>query len=268
MRINQALPRIFERAYPAIDPNTPMISVLPLLRFHEIDALPLSFDSAKKQRGIFGYSSLARILSLGPKRFPGFLNQPCEDVSEPLATVRADRQISKLLDEFHRTRFGFARVIEKRRIGGLVSLDDILRLYDDGTVSSKMTAEGVSSKTFSLSPNSTVRDALEQMFARRIRRVFVGQGREFVWDRSIIDYLFSPAVLAKVAQEPSKDALQFQLSDIKPTEAIRTTSGTSLKEAAALLTSERGQCLIFDGKVVTPWDVVMKPWEAKKLRTK
>ena len=268
MRINQALPRLFERAYPAIDPNTPMISVLPLLRFHEIDALPLSFDSAKKQRGIFGYTSLARILSLGPKRFPAFLSQPCEDVSEPLATVRADQQLSKLLDEFQRTRFGFARVTEKKRIGGLVSLDDVLRLYESGIVSCELNIEGVSSKVFWTQPSSTVREVLEQMFERRIRRVFVGRRREFVWDRSIVEYLFSPAVLAKVAREPSKDVLDIPVSGIEPTEAIKADPDETLKEAAARLTSERGQCLVFDGRVVTPWDIVMKPWETKKLKIK
>jgi CBS domain-containing protein len=266
VRIDQALPRLFERAYPAIDPMTPIISVLPLLRFHEVDALPLSFDSTKKQRGIFGYTSLARILSLGPKRFPTFLNQPCEDVSEPLAKVRADQQISDLLKEFQRARFGFARVTEKKRVGGLVSLDDILRLYENGILSCKMKAEEVSSKAFWLPPSSTVRDVLEQMFARRIRRVFVGRGREFVWDRSIIGYLFSPGVLAKVAREPSNDVIDVPVSGIEPTKAIQADPGETLKEAAGRLTSERGQCLVFDGRVVTPWDIVMKPWETKKLK--
>ena len=266
MRISQALPRLFERAYPAIYPNTPMVSVLPLLRFHEIDALPLSFDSVKKQRGIFGYTSLARILSLGPRRFPAFLNQPCEEVSEPLATVRADQQLSRLRGEFQRTRFGFARVTEKKRVGGLASLDDVLGLYEDGVVSCRMKAEEVSSKAFMMPSSSTVRDVLEEMFARRIRRVFVGRRRDFDWDRSIIEHLFSPAVIAQVAQEPSRDFLDVPVSVIPPTEAIQGDPDQTLKEAAARLTSERGECLVFDGRVVTPWDIVMRPWEAKKLR--
>ena len=34
MRISEAFPQIFARAYPAVDPNTPMLSALPLLRIH------------------------------------------------------------------------------------------------------------------------------------------------------------------------------------------------------------------------------------------
>jgi hypothetical protein len=141
-------------------------------------------------------------------------------------------------------------------------------VYENDILSCKMKAEEVSSKAFSLPPGSTVREVLEQMFARRIRRVFVGRGREFVWDRSIIEYLFSPAVLAKVAQEPSEDTLDVPVSVIEPTKAAQADPGETLKEAAGRLTSERGQCLVFDGRIVTPWGVVVKPWETWELKVR
>lgn len=268
MRIEEAFPRVFERAYPALDPNTPMVSALPLLRFCEIDVLPLSFDSARKHRGIFGFSCLARILTLGPRRFSSFLKQPCEDVSEPLATVNSKSALGRLLDTFLETRFGFARVVESGGVGALLSLDDTLGLYDGGAMSSSLTAGQVASDAFSLPPETTLKETLEEMFARRYRRVFLSETRDFVWDRGIIEHLFSPSVLARVAQDPSSDPLAIPISDIGTTKAKEAAPDMTVAEAAERLRTKPGQCLVFDGKVVTPWDVVMKPWKSRKLKVR
>ena len=266
MRIEVAFPKAFEKAYPAIDPKAPMISVLPLLRFHEADALILSLDSSRRHRGIFGFSCLARILSLGPKRFPQFLKEECQDVSEPLATVSATQALGRLLDIFLETRFGFARVIEKKGIGALLTLNDVLELYGTGAVSSEMEVRGVASRIIALPEDSSLRSALEEMFRRRCRRIFISGTREFVWDRGIVDYLFSPAALAEVARDPAFDPLVTPLSQIGRTEAEDVDPDMTLKAAAAVLSAERGQCLVFDDKVATPWDVVMKPWKDHGLK--
>ena len=266
MRIVEAFPLVFERAYPAIDPKTPMMAALPLLRFHEIDALPLSFDSGRKHGGIFGASCLARIVTLKPKGFSAFLQQPCEEVSGPITTVQAKAALSHLLDIFLETRFGFARVVESKGVGALLSLDDAIGLYDEGVIGSALRAKDVASKAFSLPRNSTLRGTLEAMFARRIRRVFLTGTDDFLWDRGIIEYLFSPAVLAKVSQDPSYDPLETTISDLATIRARRGLPEMTLGEAAGALRVQRGQCLTFGGKVVTPWDLVMKPWKAKKLK--
>ena len=267
MRIEAAFPKAFEKAYPAIDPKAPMILVLPLLRFHDIDALILSLDS-KRHRGIFGFSCLARILSLGPERFPQFLKEKCEDVSEPVATVSADQALGRLLDTFLETRFGFVRVVERKGIGAVLTLNDVLELYGTGAVSSKMEVREVASRIISLPESSSLRSALEEMFRSRCRRIFISGKREFVWDRGVVDYLFSPAVLAKVARDPAFDPLVTPLSQIGRTEAEDVDPDMSLKAAAAVLGAERGQCLVFDDRVATPWDVVMKPWKDHGLRVR
>src|SRR5215472_6443554 len=157
MKIREAFPRVFERAYPAVDPRTPVMSVLPLLRFHEIDAIPLSLDSEKKDRGIFGFSCLARMMTLRPDRFGQFLKQPCQDVSDPLATVQARQSLAKLLAAFLESRFGFARVLDKKEVGALVTLSDVLELYQTGEVSSELLAKDVASDVFSVSKASNLR---------------------------------------------------------------------------------------------------------------
>ena len=267
MKIREAFPKVFERAYPAIDPATPMFSVLPLLRFHEIDAIPLSsFDSSKKQRAVFGYSSLARILLVNPRRFEEFLKQPCEEVSDQLSVVDARGPLSRLLDAFLSARFGFARVVEKRGVGGLLTLGDVQGLYESGAIRTRLRAEDVASRIFSLPPGTTLRAALNEMFRRRNRRVFISGTTEFVWDRAIIEHLFSPAFLAEYEKGATEDVLGGPISEVEAISALEAHGGMKLEEAADILTERRGQCLVFDDKVVTPWDVVMKPWEARALK--
>lgn len=266
MRIRDAFPKMFERAYPAVDPTTPILSVLPLLRFHEIDVLPLAFDVGRRQKGVYGFSCLASLLKVRPIGVGSFLKQPCEVVSEPLATIRADRSLSGLLDVFLRRRFGFARVVESKGVGAILTLPDVLGLYQDGSLGSSLILEDVASTAFSMPIESTIREVLVEMFDRRIRRVFISGTREFVWDRNVIEHLFSPAVLAHVVQNESADILEIPISGIGTTTAKEADGLMQLQEAAALLKAEPGQCLVYDGKVVTPWDVVMKPWKERKLK--
>lgn len=266
LKIREALPSLFEVAYPVIDPKVEMLSALSLLRFEEIDALPLSFDPDGKHRVVAGFSSLARLMRLDPKGLQSFLKRPCEEASEPLASVDAESSLSVLLDKFLETRFGFARVNERNRVGALARLRDLLALYDSERFETRLTVEDVASPIFALPPETSVREALEQMFDRRCRRVFLSGTKKFVWDRGIIERLFSPAVLALAVKNPSKDFLGPPLSEFEGMTATEVKPRTELREAARVMRLMRGQCLTINDGVVTPWDLVMKPWKEKKLR--
>lgn len=266
MKIRDAFPRAFERAYPAIEPETPMLSVLPLLRFHEIDALPLSFESKGKPKGISGYSCLARVRSMGPHQFASFLKMPCEQASKPLVTIRADQSLSVLLNTFLREHFGFARIEESRGVGALLTLSDVLGLYETDVIDTKLSLADVSSPAFSMPNESSLKEGLEEMFKRGYRRIFVDGTHEFVWDRGIIEHIFSPAVLTEVVGASAKDIRSMPMSEVGHTAAEAVDPSMKLDEAAHKLNAERGQCLVFDGKVVTPWDVVMKPWKSRALK--
>ena len=257
---------MFEKAYPAVDPTTPMLSVLPLLRFHEIDVLPLSFDAGRRQKGVSGFSCLARLMKVRPEEVASLLKQPCEVVSEPLAIIRADSSLSSLLNMFQRRRYGFARVVESKGAGALLTLPDVLGLYQDGTLRSSLRLDDVGSNAFSMPSKSTIREVLGEMFDRRIRRVFVSRTRGFIWDRSIIEHLSSPAVLARMTHRGFGDLLEMPVSGIGTITAKEARGRMQLREAAALLKAEPGQCLVFNGKVVTPWDLVMTPWKKGELK--
>jgi len=264
-KIKEALPTIFEVAYPVIDPRTEMMSALSLLRFQEIDALPLSFETDRNHRAIAGASCLVRLLHLKTKDLQKFLKQPCVSASDRLPTVRSEQNLSVLLDTFLETRFGFARVVEKRRVGALARLRDFLGLYETGRLETDLLVEDVATPIFSLPGKTKVRAALEKMLEMHSRRVFISGTKSFVWDRGIIDRLFSPGVLARAARNPSRDFLGMPLSEFERLPAIEVKPGTRVNDLAGLIRLQRGQCFVSDGKVVTPWDVVMKPWKANAL---
>jgi len=272
MKIKEALPGVFQKAYPVLDPRTEMLAAMSLLRFHEIDALPLSFGTSKRirerQRAVYGFSSLARVLYLKPNLFAAFLKEPCEAASKPLASVGAGRSLSALLDTFAKTRFGFAKVEEGPDVGALASLSDVLGLYETGAIASKLVVRDVGSQVLSMPGDAILRKVLLVMFERRHRRIFIAGRNEFVSDREIIGHIFSPAIL-KTIVEDSEDVLGAPISAVEKISARQVDPDTPLEEAAKILKQERaGQCLTFDETVVTPWDLVMKPHNAKALLVK
>lgn len=166
------------------------------------------------------------------------MKQPCKVVSEPLTTIRADKTLSGLLDAFLRKRFGFACVVESKGAGAPLTLPDVLGLYQDGMLRSSLSLEDVSSVTFSMPSESITREVLVEMFNRRIRRVFISGTRKFVWDRSVIEHLFSPAVIARVAQLELQDILETPISAIGTTTAKEVVGRMQIREAAASLKAE------------------------------
>ncbi len=265
MRIRDAFPDVFRRPYPALDPKTQMFPAISLLRFHEIDALPIASEAGEGQRAVFGLSSLARLSSLKQGDFKDFLNRPCEEVSESLSSISADADLGELLDLFKKTKFGFARVDEKGETAGLVGLSDVLRLYEKGKIKTKLTAGDVASKVFALPGGTPLGRALQEMFEHRFRRVFVGpRSDSFISDRMIIAFVFDPRTLEKMSRGALK-VLDTPIKDIPRMKARRVKASTRLAKAAAELRAERGQCLLSEVGLATPWDVVMKPWNGKNL---
>ena len=263
--VQAAFPRIFKRAYPALDPNTPILPALSLLRFHEIDALPIASVTGVERRAVFGFSGLSRLMTMGPKGFAKFLKEPCESASDVLASVDAADSLARLLDTFWRTKFGFAWVDGRDDVGGLITLNDVLELYGTGGMQTKLRIADVASPIFSMPETSSLHEALKAMFSKRYRKLFLGGRSAFISDRTIIDYLFSPAVLKSISLD-SQDVLETNIGEIGSIVPRKVSSNLSIKSGAQELRGKRGQCLVCHKGVVTPWDLIMKPWKSKELK--
>jgi CBS domain-containing protein len=269
LKIRTAFPHVLDRQYPSVKPDYPLLTILYLLRIKEIDAVPIDYADGRKNRAVFGFSSLPRFMTNGPKGFTKLLEEPCERASDELASVTIDDDLESLLDTFASRRLGFALVhgvgaAERQR--SFVSLTDLLELYGRKTISTDLLIKDVATPIFSMPRTTSIRSALRAMFRRRYRRVFISE-REFVSDRSVMEHVFSPFILEQAGWDPGRDVLGAPIDRLEKLAPLVAGPRTSLRTAAFKLKGDRGQCLIVGGdKVATPWDVIMKPWIARKLR--
>jgi hypothetical protein len=266
MEISEALPGIFRRTYPVLEPGTQLLLAASLLRFHQIDAIPIGFEKGqKKHLAVLGYSCLSKLLKTDPSWYKSFLEQPCENAAQEIATVSADTELSTLLKTFEKTEFGFAWVEGEFEVGALVSLRDILGLYESGTLTTNVSVDQVASPIYSMPSYVTIRQALTEMFDHKFRRVFLDQGMDrVITDRKIISYVFSAKRLDEAANS-SNDILADSVQNLETMRPKRIKGNPKLKEAANALRSEVEECLVSEKGVITPWDVIMKPWKMRKL---
>jgi len=272
LKIGEALPNIFKRTYPVLEPGTEMLLAVSLLRFHQIDALPIGFHPKEKERlAVFGYSCLSKLLEMDPTNYGNFLQMPCEEAAMKLSTIGIDDTVESLLRVFESTKFGFAWV-ESDRLGGFASLRDLLDLYGSGVIETGMTAGEVASPIFSLPRESTIRKVLEEMFNHRFRRVFVAGEEEeekkkmsLVTDRRIISYIFSTSRLSETTKKPEK-LLDAKLGDLEKMEALTVSEEVSIKDAALSMRDASEDCLVCEKGVITPWDLLMKPLVRGKFK--
>jgi hypothetical protein len=267
VRIGDALPQVFRRGYPIVLPSTDILTAASLLRFHEIDALPIEFRGTQKTRlAVFGYSCLSKLLKTKPKNYENFMKLPARKAALKLRSISVDREISDLLRIFQKTRFGFAW-IESDKQGGFASLRDLLALYSKAIIQTDMKVSDLASPIFSMPSETRIRIVLEEMFSRRIRRIFVKGRDSLVTDRRIIGYLFSPSFLEQVSRN-SKSLLDVSLGDLDVAKPTRIPGSQSVRRAARMVENQSEECLVCEKGVITPWDLIMKPLAAGALKIK
>ncbi len=258
MRIGEALPQIFKRTYPVIQPSTEMFLAASLLRFHKIDALPIEFKASRKKRlAVLGYSCLSKLLETRPQDYGDFLRLPAEKAALELSIIDVDEEVSELLKVFQRTKFGFAWV-ESAKLGGFASLQDLVALYENDTIDTKLKLADLASPIFSLPGKTNIQTVISEMFERRIRRIFVDKRGSLVTDRRIIGYLFSPSHLEDTSKRP-QTLLDVKLEDLETMTPVKVRGSTSAKKGARLMSEQDEECLICEKGVITPWDMIMKP---------
>ncbi|MGA2666336.1 MAG: CBS domain-containing protein [Nitrososphaerales archaeon] len=233
----------------------------------DMAAVALTSDNKNESRVVFGFSCLEQLVKMGPSRFASFLNEPCEDAAVQLGIVTTDQDLGDLLDSFSERRLGFALVRAPDANGkrNLVTLGDILKLYEGGLMGTDAVAEDVASPIFSMRGGTTAREALRAMFDRHYRRVFVSDTGCYVSDRTMIESLLSPAALDGLHEEPGRDSLGTPISELWSVAPIPIEPHASLRDVAMKLRRQRGDCLIAGGTLITPWDLVMKPWLSGQL---
>jgi len=267
--IGKSIPDVFSRSTPVVPGDEPLVVGASLLRFHPIEAALLVSNDRKatgstaKQRFIGGYSILAGLVKKDPREYYNWLYEPCVENSVAFRSLNSEDSLGDLLDLFKKTRFGFAAIAEGG-LRALVGLTDMLRLYEDGTIKTELLSKDVASRPFRTSPDTTLKSAVGKMFQKRVRKLMIEGGNSLVSDREIISFIFSPRQLESTRKSPRR-MLAASVDQAKPVAAEEVGNLTPLRDAARLLLRNEGNTLICEQGIVTPWDVVMKPWAMGRL---
>lgn len=111
-------------------------------------------------------------------------------------------------------------LLQFQEIGVLVSLADLLRLYETGTIRTDLRVKNVASPILSMPRETMLRKVPEKMFSRKHRPIFVSRTGEFVGDRGIIEHVFSPAALSYAINSPPEDIIfGLRISELETTTA-------------------------------------------------
>jgi hypothetical protein len=252
---------IFKRTTPSITADSSILIAASVLGFHDIDALRIIRKKADTDEVVGGCNILTGLVQAFPTNIRSYIMSKCGSISTRLPVIPYDATLPDLLSRFIETNFGLAFV--HKGGGALISLSDLLQLYEKGLIDTELLCKDVASPPFRLRNDATLKEALEEMIRRRIRRVFVNDSNAFISDRTAINYIFSPGGIQVLRDE----LYTLKIHEIRTMDAIPVTESLPLQEGARLLLRDKGKCLLCETGLVTPWDCVVKPFQLNALST-
>lgn len=214
-----------------------------------------------------GYSVVSRLVDIKPSDYGPFLVSPCLLYCLSAGTVYKESDLLSLFHVFESTTFGFSMIHdEANRIMGKITLSDLIPLFETGLLSSNLLVEDVASgPVYSMSKGSRVIDCLREMESRKYRKVKITGTTMVVSDRLIFSHVFDEERLQRISKTP-QHLLDDTLEDLEPVQGTWISGKKKISEAAKLLTNTDQGFLLVDEGIVTPWDLIIKPWRMGNLR--
>ena len=273
-KLSALFPHLFLKLRPTFDGNSPIIMTGSLLIMNDVYILPMAEsllpsatnDSRQMLCSAFGaHAFLSKLAKTQPRDYHKLLWTPSRECVVLIGSCNYGDSLDDVLHMFEVTRYGNARVNNEWRFT-LITLSDFVELLREGALESRMPATAVGSQPVVVPPDTPIKEAVSLMLENRVRRLFIkGRGPTYVSDRTIISYMFSGERINLARRNPEKwfDA---KVSETSLREAPTIETGATLSEAAAAIGSRPDDCLFTgDGKVVSRWDMIMKPWNAGEL---
>ena len=257
-------------------PEVPVIVAASVLASHDAPILPItkageSPPGIEKKgvrlfRAIGGQQAIRLVVKTKPKDRYRVLWDSCITTSMWLGAIEYDDTLEKLLRIFEVTGFGDARVNARAPPHALVTLEDVVSLYRDGRLKCDLGVKEVASKAISVDPENTLIEAMTTMCDKRVRRLFLkGKKDEFISDRGILAFLFSPKALATARDEPEMWT-SVKVSELQSATAGRVSPHSTVEEVGRIVDERHSVFTLSDGaSLLSRWDLVMKPWKANRL---
>ncbi|MDA4115831.1 MAG: hypothetical protein OK442_04685 [Thaumarchaeota archaeon] len=261
---------------PITTPDVPVIVAASILSVYEAPMLPIvkvgaSPTHVKEGVTLFQAIGSQPIISLlretKPKDYYKILWSSCTATSIWIGALGYDDSLDELLRVFVLTGFGDAKVDSPPSPPALITLNEVVALYREGKLRCELGVKEVASPAVVVDSDMPLMEAMNLMCEVRIRRLFLrGKAGEFVSDRNILAFLFSPKGL-KIARDAPDDWTDLRLSDIGSMFARVVSSNDSVEQVGRMVEPGRDVFVLSDHEsVISRWDLVIKPWKAEKLR--
>jgi len=273
--ISALIPNLYLHLRPTFDGDSPIISAASIFLMNDVHIVPMVTSRpansspkllGQKLQGAFGgFPLLRKIANTAPRDYYELLWTPSREFVVGIGDCKFDDSLDVLLRVFQETNFGYARVDNKGR-SVLISLEDLVQLMRKGSLKSDMTASEAGSQVIHISPDASIKEAIDMMISHRVRRLFLdGKDSAFVSDRSIITYMFGGERIYFVRRNPEQ-WIDAKVTDTNLGAAPTVAATDSISDVAQVFGVQPDACLMTDdGKVVSRWDMVMKPWKAGAL---
>lgn len=263
--VERAAPQIFKRPMLSVSRGDPLVYAASFLALGPqiyVDGLVVT-ENDKVVGRLGNHYLLHHILQSAPE----WLNGTVSDIKEiDSSFVEARSQLKDALDIFEKTRFAFLPVTVDGAPAGSLSLRDLLGAIAESNF--KAPASRLGSPLVALNSEASLLDVLTAMMSKWIRNIGIrrrGGQVGIINDRKVLEFLLSHEGRRLTKGGDKLDALRDiparTLSLLKPKTVAK---GASISKAASLLNSVDNPCLLSDGLIVTPWDLVMKGTRSAK----
>ena len=253
--------------------NDPILLAGSLLRYNDVHFLPAGKDIPPRKFEVpnvtlhpaFGsYGILKKVASSAKSDYYKTLWSKAVEIPTWIGSCNFDSQFEEVLEAFSSTKFGGMRVTRSGE-EALLTLGEVVGLISERRLSTHMLTDDVCSIPSAIAGDQPIIEAIKKMISDNIRRLFVqgGKGR-FISDRTIIEYMFSPRRL-EIARDHPEEWINGDVSEL-PTKVPGRCKTGDLDEAAKAMGKAPDDCLTTDEwMVISRWDLVVKPWRARKL---
>lgn len=274
--ISELFPDLYRMSRPITTPDVPIIVAASILSLYDAPMLPIvkvGESPIAEKEGVKLYQAVGSepVIRLLTETKPGdyykVLWNPCMAASIWIGSLSYDDTIDKLLSIYELTGFGDARVDVPHLPPALLTLNEVTSLYKYRKLRCGMMAKEIASRVLSVGQDAILIDAMRLMVAKRVRRLFLdGRKGEFISDRAILGFLFSPEGL-KVARDQPSLWTDLRVSDIRTREAQTISSDATVEDVGSLDHPGHDVFLLPDGNsLISRWDLVLRPWKAGRLR--